>query len=221
MLSLTATILLLASTASSLPQWGWGWPGHRPPHNPGHNHGSPVTTTVNLGYSTYEGTRLSPANVLQYLGIAFAAPPLGNLRWRAPQDPLHKTGVQPADAFQPTCLGYFGGGLSDSVNEDCLYLNVFAPANATTESKLPVWFFIQGGGYAGDTDQNFNFTEVVERSGYGMVAVQVRLSRSLRGSDPDGVCVQINYRVGAFGFLASEKVRENGDLNVGLLDQRK
>lgn len=166
------TAAFLVSTASSLPQWGW--PGHhKPPHSPGHGHGTPLSTTVDLGYSTYEGTRLEPANILQYLGIRFAAAPLGDLRWRAPQDPVHTTSIQPADAFQPTCLGYFGGGLSASVNEDCLFLNVFAPANATTESKLPVWFFIQGGGYAGDTDQNFNFTEVVERSGYGMVAVQV------------------------------------------------
>lgn len=80
---------------------------------------------------------------------------------------------------------------------------MFAPSHATTESKLPVWFFIQGGGYAGNTDKNFNGTGVIKRSGYNMVFVQ------------------INYRAGAFGFLASEKVRRDGDLNVGLLDQRK
>ena len=80
---------------------------------------------------------------------------------------------------------------------------MFAPSHATTESKLPVWFFIQGGGYAGNTDQNFNGTEVIMQSDYNIVFVQ------------------INYRVGAFGFLASEKIRQNGNLNVGLLDQRK
>jgi hypothetical protein len=105
--------------------------------------------------------------------------------------------------FGATCLGLFGPGLSDTTDEDCLFVDVFAPANATTESKLPVWFFIQGGGYAGNTDQNFNGTEVIVKSNYSMVFVQ------------------INYRVGAFGFLASEKIRQNGDLNVGLLDQRK
>lgn len=80
---------------------------------------------------------------------------------------------------------------------------MFAPSHATTESKLPVWFFIQGGGYAGNTDQNFNGTEVIMQSDYSMVFVQ------------------INYRVGAFGFLASESIVRDGDLNVGLLDQRK
>lgn len=162
----------------------------------------PIPNIVDLGYSQYEGVVLE-AGVNQWLGIQFAAPPVGDLRWRAPQDPVTTQTLQQANEFKPTCLGLFGPGLSNSTNEDCLYLNVFAPSNATADSKLPVWFFIQGGGYAGDTDQNFNATEVVMKSGYNMVFVQ------------------INYRVGAFGFLASEKIREDGDLNVGLLDQRK
>jgi carboxylesterase type B len=119
------------------------------------------------------------------------------------KDPVVNRTLQQATEFAPTCLGLFGPTLSKTVNEDCLYLDVFAPADATTDSKLPVWFFIQGGGYAGDTDENFNFTEAILKSNYSMVAVQ------------------INYRVGAFGFLASEEIRQNGDLNVGLLDQRK
>lgn len=82
-------------------------------------------------------------------------------------------------------------------------MNIYAPSNATADSKLPVWFFIQGGGWAHNADQNINGTNVVERSGGNVIFVQ------------------INYRVGAFGFLASEKVRENGALNAGLLDQRK
>lgn len=93
--------------------------------------------------------------------------------------------------------------MSSILNEDCLFLDVFAPSNAHSSSKLPVWFFIQGGGYAANSDQNFNASEVIVRSNHSMVFVQ------------------INYRVGAFGFLASEKIRENGDLNVGLLDQQK
>lgn len=93
--------------------------------------------------------------------------------------------------------------MSSIVNEDCLFLDVFAPSNAHQHSKLPVWFFIQGGGYAANSDQNFNASEVIVRSNHSMIFVQ------------------LNYRVGAFGFLASEKIRENGELNVGLLDQRK
>lgn len=71
------------------------------------------------------------------------------------------------------------------------------------ESNLPVWLFIQGGGYADNTNSNYNGTKVVEKSGHNIVFVN------------------FNYRVGVLGFLASEEVRQNGDLNAGLLDQRK
>lgn len=196
----------------------WPPPGHYPPPPPASVPGPassstassapfatgiPVTTTVDLGYAKYEGYTAHGVN--QWLGIAFAAPPLGNLRWRAPQAPLQNTatGVLPAKNFAPTCIGYWiYTEVTDSINEDCLYLNIFSPEGATTQSKLPVWFFMQGGGYAADSDQNFNLTEDVNRSNGSMVFVQ------------------INYRVGAFGFLASKEVKQNGDLNVGLLDQR-
>lgn len=158
---------------------------------------------VDLGYAVYQGTTLE-AGVNQYLGIQYGAPPLGDLRWRAPQDPTTNRTLHQATEFAPTCLGLFGQiEATKDVNEDCLYLDVFAPSDATADSKLPVWFFIQGGGYAGNTDQNFNFTEVIVQSNHSMVAVQ------------------INYRVGVFGFLASEEIQQNGELNVGLLDQRK
>lgn len=93
--------------------------------------------------------------------------------------------------------------MSSTLSEDCLFINVFAPSNATSESKLPVWFYIQGGGYATNSNANYNGTDVVVNSGY------------------DLVLVNFNYRVGALGFLTSETVRQNGDLNVGLLDERK
>lgn len=86
--------------------------------------------------------------------------------------------------------------------EDCLTVNVFMPSNATPESKLPVWLFIQGGGYA-VLGPFFNGTEVVNHSGGNMIFVN------------------FNYRVGALGFLATEDLRQTGDLNAGLQDQRK
>ena len=108
-----------------------------------------------------------------------------------------------ASKFGPICIGVNQSSSSTQYSEDCLYINVFAPANANTKSKLPVWFYIQGGGYATNSNANYNGTDVVQKSGHGLVVVN------------------FNYRVGVFGFLASEKVREDGDLNVGLLDQRK
>lgn len=88
-----------------------------------------------------------------------------------------------------------------SLSEDCLTANVFTPSTATPSSKLPVWLFFQGGGYA-TIGQFFNGTEVVRMSGGEIVFVN------------------FNYRVGALGFLAGDKVKQDGDLNAGLLDQR-
>ena len=166
-LPLALPILLLASAVGSVPL---GSSIQRST-----SHGQPI---VDLGYSLYQGTALE-AGVDQWLGIQYAAPPLGDLRWRAPQDPEVNQTLQQADEFAPTCLGLFGPGLSKTVNEDCLYLDVFAPSDATPDSKLPVWYFIQGGGYAGDTDENFNFTEVIRKSNYSMVAVQINYVRHL------------------------------------------
>jgi len=90
--------------------------------------------------------------------------------------------------------------MADGQSEDCLFANIYTPSNATTSSKLPVWIYIQGGGYAGDDNANYNGTQVVQAGNV--------------------ILVNFNYRVGAWGFLASEKVRRDGDLNTGLLDQR-
>lgn len=89
------------------------------------------------------------------------------------------------------------------MEEDCLFVNVFTPSNAKPTSKLPVWVYIQGGGYATNSNANYNGTDVIQNSGNGIVFVN------------------FNYRVGLLGFLASQEVIDNGDLNAGLLDQRK
>ncbi|KAK1088247.1 hypothetical protein LTR48_001763 [Friedmanniomyces endolithicus] len=198
---LGAALLLTGPTLAAPTPPGQPYRHHPPPppypHPPGPHPGGPGRPIS----TTYEG--YTAQNVNQWLGIRFAAPPTGDLRWRAPQPPpLNNSAVLPAKNFGATCVGYWIYGLNDTINEDCLYLDVFSPAGATTESKLPGWFFIQGGGYAADSDQNFNLTEDINRSNGSMVFVQ------------------INYRVGAFGFLASEAIREDGDLNAGLLDQR-
>jgi acetylcholinesterase len=100
--------------------------------------------------------------------------------------------------FGPIC--YHAGG---DESEDCLYINVWTPADATPNSKLPVWFYVQGGGYEANTNANYNGTKVIKESGGNVIFVG------------------FNYRVGVFGFLAGESLRNDGDLNVGLLDQRK
>ncbi|KAK7941069.1 acetylcholinesterase [Apiospora aurea] len=146
---------------------------------------------VNLGYAQYQGSQLSNG-VNQFLGMRFAAPPTGVLRWKAPEEPAVHSGDQPADKPLP----------NDFQGEDCLFANIWAPSNATTNSKLPVWLFMQGGGYTVNANANWNGSEVVQRSGGNVILVN------------------FNYRVGLWGFLAGEQVRADGDLNAGLLDQR-
>ncbi|KAK2020256.1 carboxylesterase [Colletotrichum eremochloae] len=157
--------------------------------------------TVDLGYARYSGNVL-PSGVNQFLGMRYAAPPIGNLRWRAPQDPEPKEGTTDAIDFGPICLGTDVTYPTSGQDEDCLYVNVWSPNNTTPDSKLPVWLFIQGGGYTSNANPNWNGSQVVNVSGQNIVFVN------------------FNYRVGLWGFLASERVREDGALNAGLLDQR-
>ena len=84
-------------------------------------------------------------------------------------------------------------------------MNVYTPNNATRSSKLPVWVYIPGGGYARDTNGNYNGTDVVRTSGGNIVFVN------------------FNYRVGPYGFLAGKEIAEDPSLslNNGLKDQRQ
>ncbi|KAL8370807.1 hypothetical protein RB595_000918 [Gaeumannomyces hyphopodioides] len=157
--------------------------------------------TVDLGYATYVGSRRE-SGVNVFRGMRYARPPLGDLRWRAPVEPESERKPTRAKAFGPICLSTGASYPNSGQDEDCLYVNVWAPADAAPDSKLPVWLFIQGGGYTANSNANYDGEEVVRRSNMSIVFVN------------------FNYRVGLFGFLASEKVKKDGDLNVGLLDQR-
>ncbi|KAK7734020.1 hypothetical protein SLS53_008015 [Cytospora paraplurivora] len=117
--------------------------------------------------------------------------------------------------FGPICIGV-ANTASDTQTEDCLFVDVFKPTDATSSSKLPVWVYIQGGGYKTNSNANYNGTEVIEKSRGRHNGTHV-----VRQSGYNVVYVEFNYRVGALGFLTSAKVKEDGDLNAGLLDQRK
>ena len=93
--------------------------------------------------------------------------------------------------------------LTNTTSEDCLFLDVYAPTNTTADSRLPVFVFLQGGGFNSNANPNFN--------GTGLILA----------SDLNIVIVTFNYRVGPYGFLTSQEVADDGDLNVGLKDQRK
>lgn len=139
-----------------------------------------------------------------YLGLPYAAPPVADLRWRAPQPVAPWEGVRRATAFAPACTQTgvsMPGEAPPRTSEDCLYLNVWAPAAADGE-KHPVIVWIHGGGWTNGA------TAMPLYSG-------ARLAR--RGV----VFVSVAYRLGPFGFLAhpelSAEAGESG--NYGLLDQ--
>ncbi|OTA63197.1 putative carboxylesterase [Hypoxylon sp. EC38] len=162
--------------------------------------------TVDLGYATYEGYYNETYDLNIWKSVRYAAPPVGKLRWQAPQTPVWDNGrVTPAVDQPPSCpqTGAFGvpeayGFNSGPGDEDCLYLNVYAAPNAT---NLPVLVWIHGGGYS-------------------VFGATYNPSVWMNTNDNGFITVEIQYRLGAFGYLASADVKANGQLNAGLLDQR-
>src|SRR6185437_5415744 len=138
-----------------------------------------------------------------YRGIPFAAPPIRDLRWRAPQPVKPWRGVRRGDKFAPGCMQAAGPATAvQPPSEDCLYLNVWTPALSSSE-RLPVMVWIHGGGFrAGATSEPIYDGAELAKKGV--------------------VLVSITYRLGAFGFLAhpglSAENPEHVSGNYGLLD---
>ncbi|KAJ7205201.1 carotenoid ester lipase precursor [Mycena pura] len=174
--------------------------------------------TITLDAGTFTGT-VGSANTQSFLGIPFAQPPVADLRLRLPVANTPYTGSHDATAFGLACpqqavkLPILTGVVQEVVDditnsifailfpdsEDCLTLNVVKPAIATPTSNLPVVMWIFGGGF-----------EVGSPN----------MERSLAIGEPV-IFVSMNYRLSAFGFLASKEVREAGVGNLGLQDQRE
>jgi para-nitrobenzyl esterase len=165
--------------------------------------GDPVATQA----GKISGTRLI-SGVRAYLGIPYAKPPVGELRWAPPQ-PMQWEGVWNADRTGPECIQvlrphninhYFS---EEPTGEDCLYVNVWVPPKASASDKLPVVVFIYGGG------------GTVGSSGMAVYSGEKVAERG-------AIFVNFNYRVGILGFLAHpELTREQGGHsgNYGYLDQ--
>ncbi len=137
-----------------------------------------------------------------YKGIPFAAPPVGDLRWRPPQPAAKWDDVRQADHFAPGCVQSMGGPPPSGTSEDCLYLNIWTPAKSS-EERVPVLVWIYGGGFNG-----------------GATSVPVYSGEKLakRGA----VLVSIAYRVGILGFFAHPELSAESPHHVsgnyGLLD---
>ena len=145
--------------------------------------------------------------VASCIGIPFAQPPIGELRWRAPQTPAPWEGIRDASTFGPHCpqAPIPGGDPNDAAGkEDCLYLNVWTPAERGDE-LIPVLFWIHGGGFVnGGTANPLWSGAAFARDGV--------------------VLVSANYRIGRFGFfghpaLSAENADDGRLGNYGILDQ--
>lgn len=145
-----------------------------------------------------------------WLGIPFAAPPIGELRWKPPQPAARWTGTYPATRFAPSCMqplrdhgiAYYVG--DDPIAEDCLYLNVWAPAGARVGAKLPVIVYVYGGSFV---------------AGSSRKPLYVGDRLAAKGA----VVVGFNYRLGTLGFLAHPALTAESPAHAsgdyGLLDQ--
>jgi para-nitrobenzyl esterase len=162
--------------------------------------------TVKTQQGKVHGKTINNGQVRAFLGLPYAAPPVSELRWRAPAAPAKWKGKRETTSYGARCMQT--NTFPDMVfqdageSEDCLYLNIFAPASAKAKSKLPVMFWIHGGGYVGgsasEPRHNGDFLP-------------------LKGV----VLVTINYRLGVFGFLATsalEKEQGGSAGNYGLMD---
>jgi para-nitrobenzyl esterase len=169
------------------------------------NNAFSVQVTIENG--TIEGNYDTKTGIQTYFGVPFAKPPVGNLRWKAPQPPDNWKGVKETKKFGPRPMQKLIWGdmnsRSNGVSEDCLYLNVWTPAKRNTKD-LPVLVYFYGGGYvAGDGSEPRYDGESMAKKGI--------------------VVVTCNYRLNVFGFLAHPELSAESPYkasgNYGLLDQ--
>jgi para-nitrobenzyl esterase len=180
---------------------------------------NPVRTDSGL----LSGTDGANRQVTVFKGVPYAAPPVGQLRWRAPRPPIAWQGVRKADHFSNSCMQ--AGNTLDEINaavkerrspfspefyswreprsEDCLYLNVWTAAKSPTE-RLPVLVWLHGGGFM---------------QGAGSLPIYDGEGLAEKGL----VVVTINYRLGIFGFFTHPELTRESDRqasgNYGLMDQ--
>lgn len=140
----------------------------------------PEPIKIDTGLIT--GAATASEDVRVFKGIPFAAPPVGDLRWKAPQPPAKWEGVRKADTFGPACLPNRATNNGPAPSEDCLYINVWTGAKSAGERR-PVILWTYGGGFASGAGSEPRYDgEALARKGV--------------------VFVTYNYRLGVFGFFA-------------------
>ena len=155
-----------------------------------------IDDPVKLDTGLISAAAASTSDVRAFKGIPFAAPPVGDLRWRAPKPAAHWDGVRKAEEFSPICTQGNGG------SEDCLYLNVWTGAKTAGE-KRPVMVWIYGGAYTG---------------GAGSLPMYDGEALAKKGA----VVVTLNYRLGTLGFFSYPELTKESDrrgaANFGVMD---
>jgi carboxylesterase type B len=164
------------------------------------NGGEDSSPIVRIDTGSLRGA--SAGGVDSFLGIPYARPPAGDLRWRAPQPAQPWPGVRDAVAYGSRCAAAASTNGPRSLAEDCLFVNVQRPAGTRPGQHLPVYFWIHGGGLVNGSSNQHDGSLIVHTTGI--------------------VVVTINYRLGVFGFLAhpalTAEAAQSG--NYGLMDQQ-
>ncbi|KAI9867824.1 MAG: hypothetical protein M1813_007646 [Trichoglossum hirsutum] len=213
----------------------------------GYTQNSSTLPIVDLGYALYRASAFnSTGNYFNFTNIRYAAPPLGDLRFAAPVPPENNrsAGIQDGEygpfcpqaaspAWEDTARSFLKSLSQGQTNftppplnltipapdpgesEDCLFLDVLTPKDILQSAGkgpgAPVLVWIYGGAYIGGTKTLFgNPSGLLARSG----------SNNISASSPEMIYVALNYRVGAFGWLAGPTLQSKGSANAGLLDQR-
>jgi para-nitrobenzyl esterase len=140
----------------------------------------------------------------EFLGVPYAAPPVGDLRFRPPQPVAPWEGELNARAQHDTCSQTSSNDSPEIVNEDCLYLNIYRPKGTSASARLPVLFHIHGGGNIQGRANNHDGTQIALTN--------------------DMIVVMVEYRLNAFGFLAlpslTSESSDHSSGNYALLDQQ-
>lgn len=157
---------------------------------------------VDTAYGPVRG--VDDGKAMSWKGVRYAAPPIGDLRFRAPEPPMPWTEVADADTYGFVCpqppVPNFPLDLGAPENEDCLFVNIWAPPGTKPGDAKPVMVWVHGGAYVlGSSSQPLYDGRRLATGG-------------------DVIVVSLNYRIGVFGFLDLSQVSDRFDSNIGLRD---